>query len=76
MSELKRLRDQGSDRVARLLLDAGHFDDPPKKRLDRIVAGVVGAGAAAGAKTANATSAHSAAPKAAKAATPHAVALK
>jgi hypothetical protein len=70
MSELKRLRDQGSDRVARLLLDAGHFDEPPKKRLDRIVAGIVGAGAAAGAKTAVASGALAAVPAAAKAVTP------
>ena len=69
MSELKRLRDQDSDRVARLLLDAGHFDDPPKKRLDRIVAGIAGAGVAVGVKTAAASSALAAAPIAAKSAT-------
>jgi hypothetical protein len=76
MSELKRLRDQDSDRVGRLLLDAGHFDEPPKARLDRIVAAIAGAGAAVGAKTALAGSALAAAPLAAKSLTPLALVLK
>jgi hypothetical protein len=76
MSELKRLRDHDSDRVARLLLDAGHFDDPPKKRLDRIVAGIAGTGAAVGVKTAAASSALAAAPIAVKSATPIALVFK
>lgn len=48
MSEPKRLRLAGGDRVTSLLLDAGHADAPSKARIERMLGGIAGAGAGIG----------------------------